>query len=200
METRDIALIKALSNGAGGASYTLPIASETTLGGVKPVTKTDAMTQAVGVDEAGALWTAPSGGISSAEWTLLGEYTMLVSDRSLVIDLSQFEGITHFRIIGNCPQCSEDCGVLYLYLGTAYNQVQSQSKQNVHALRFLGECELFDGQLYGFLGATDGWATKMPASVVVGTPRDSGKCTSFKIYYSNAVNDTTENTIQIWGY
>ena len=60
-------------------AYTLPIASETTLGGVKPVAKTDAMTQSVGVDEAGALWTAEasgsgggSGGIGyyEAEWTL----------------------------------------------------------------------------------------------------------------------------------
>ena len=62
METRDIALIKALSNGAGGASYTLPIASSTQLGGVQPAAKTDTMTQAVGVDEAGGLWTAPGGG------------------------------------------------------------------------------------------------------------------------------------------
>ena len=62
METRDIALIKALSNGAGGASYTLPIASSAVLGGVKPTEKTDSMTQAVGVDEAGGLWTAPGGG------------------------------------------------------------------------------------------------------------------------------------------
>lgn len=185
---------------AEGDTYTLPVASAAALGGVQPVAKTEAMTQSVGVDEAGALWTAPSGGVSFAEWTLLGEYTMLVSDRSLVIDLSQFEGITHFRIIGNCPKCSEDCGILYLYLGTAYNNVQSQNKQNTYALRFLGECELFDGQLYGFLGVTDGWSTKIPASVVAGTPRDSGKCTRFKMYYSNAVNDTTENTIQIWGY
>ena len=62
METRDIALIKALSNGAGGASYTLPIASSTQLGGVQPAAKTDDMTQAVGVDEAGGLWTEPGGG------------------------------------------------------------------------------------------------------------------------------------------
>ena len=41
-----------------GATYTLPIASSTQLGGVKPVAKTDAMTQSVGVDETGALWTA----------------------------------------------------------------------------------------------------------------------------------------------
>ena len=40
------------------APYTLPIASSTVLGGVMPVAKTDAMTQSVGVDEAGALWTA----------------------------------------------------------------------------------------------------------------------------------------------
>lgn len=43
----------------GGGSYTLPTASSTTLGGVKPIAKTDAMTQGVGVDNTGALWTAP---------------------------------------------------------------------------------------------------------------------------------------------
>lgn len=61
------------------APYTLPIASYTVLGGVQPVAKTDAMTQSVGVDENGALWTPAasgggggSGGIGyyEAEWTL----------------------------------------------------------------------------------------------------------------------------------
>lgn len=42
--------------------YTLPTASPTVLGGVKPLAKTDAMTQGVGVDDAGALWTAPGSG------------------------------------------------------------------------------------------------------------------------------------------
>lgn len=42
-----------------GGLYTLPIASPTVLGGVKPIAKTDAMTQGVGVDAEGALWTAP---------------------------------------------------------------------------------------------------------------------------------------------
>lgn len=45
-----------------GGGYTLPTASSTTLGGVKPIAKTDAMTQGVGVDAAGALWTAALGG------------------------------------------------------------------------------------------------------------------------------------------
>lgn len=147
----------------------------------------------------------PSGGGSSggstAEWQLLGTYTMLVSDRRLVIDLSQFEGITHFRIIGNFPKCSEDCGSTYFYLGTAFNHTREPiNKQNVYAFSLLAECELVDGQLYGFIGTIDGWNFKAPASVVINTPRDSGKNTNLSIYYTNAVNDTTENTIQIWGY
>ena len=62
--------------GDPGATYTLPIASSTQLGGVQPVAKTDAMTQSVGVDETGALFTEPgsSGGGGSGEavsWKLI---------------------------------------------------------------------------------------------------------------------------------
>lgn len=41
--------------------YTLPVANSTTLGGVKPAAKTDDMTQSVGIDANGALFTAPGG-------------------------------------------------------------------------------------------------------------------------------------------
>ena len=62
----DVALIKKI--GGNGQAYTLPIASPTVLGGVQPVAKTEAMTQSVGVDEAGALFTEPgSGGGSGGE-------------------------------------------------------------------------------------------------------------------------------------
>lgn len=47
-----------------GGGYTLPIASATQLGGVMPAAKTDEMTQSVGVDEAGGLWTRAGGGES----------------------------------------------------------------------------------------------------------------------------------------
>ena len=40
--------------------YTLPVARATVLGGVKPATKTSRMTQAVGVDSNGALYTTPT--------------------------------------------------------------------------------------------------------------------------------------------
>lgn len=42
-----------------GRSYQLPLAGPETLGGVSPETADDAMTQSVGVDSDGRLWTAP---------------------------------------------------------------------------------------------------------------------------------------------
>lgn len=48
--------------GEPGDTYILPIASSAQLGGVQPAAKTDSMTQEVGVDEAGGLWTAVGGG------------------------------------------------------------------------------------------------------------------------------------------
>lgn len=42
------------------SAYTLPVASATTLGGVKPSAKTDAMTQDVGIDISGKLYTEPT--------------------------------------------------------------------------------------------------------------------------------------------
>lgn len=64
------AFVQNAVQGAGG-SYTLPVASSTTLGGVKPVTKTASMTQEVGVDASGALYTEPgSGGGGSTDISL----------------------------------------------------------------------------------------------------------------------------------
>lgn len=47
-------------------AYTLPTASASVLGGVKPVAKTDEMTQSVGVDAQGVLWALPGGGVKRA--------------------------------------------------------------------------------------------------------------------------------------
>ena len=66
------------------SEYTLPIATPTTLGGVKPIAKTDEMTQEVGVDEAGGLFTEPcdlSGyamktDIQSEEWIQIADMTV----------------------------------------------------------------------------------------------------------------------------
>ena len=51
-----------LPHSGGNVDYTLPVANAETLGGVKPVAKTEAMTQPVGVDANGALYTEPGKG------------------------------------------------------------------------------------------------------------------------------------------
>ena len=57
---------------------TIPIANSTTLGGVMPVNKTDGMTQEVGVDSTGKLYTAPGGGgggSNTVVYDFTGEFT-----------------------------------------------------------------------------------------------------------------------------
>lgn len=59
VSTSDNNKILQVSNGAWAASD-FPTASPTTLGGVKPIAKTDSMTQEVGIDADGKLYTKPS--------------------------------------------------------------------------------------------------------------------------------------------
>ena len=71
----------------GSGSYTLPIASPTTLGGVMPAAKTDEMTQAVGVDEAGGLWTAPGGGSGKEQFKVIGQSVATEEVSSIFVTL-----------------------------------------------------------------------------------------------------------------
>lgn len=61
--------------GPAGSIDNLPVASATQLGGVKPVAKTDEMTQSVGVDEDGGLWAVP-GGSGGGETRTVNETTL----------------------------------------------------------------------------------------------------------------------------
>jgi len=64
-------------------NHELQIASPDTLGGVKPVAKTDEMTQEIGVDELGGLWALPGGGGSTdAGWEFIRKVT-IPSDASM---------------------------------------------------------------------------------------------------------------------
>lgn len=69
----------------GGSAYELPIASPTTLGGVKPVAKTDEMTQSVGVDDAGGLWTM-AGGSGGGSFSLPLLYSVTTEEEVRWID------------------------------------------------------------------------------------------------------------------
>ena len=48
-------------------SYTLPVATTASLGGVRPNTKTPDMTQVVGIDEDGKLYTSPASGLKGLD-------------------------------------------------------------------------------------------------------------------------------------
>lgn len=83
-----------------GGTYTLPIASPTVLGGVKPIAKTDAMTQGVGVDDAGALWTAALGG---SDWDFIAHIDVAADVANnvtewLYSDLPRYKYIAYKKI------------------------------------------------------------------------------------------------------
>ena len=111
----DVALIKKI--GGNGSSYTLPIATETTLGGVQPVAKTDDMAQAVGVDEAGALWTAAGG---ADKWELITELTVEEEIHQIV-----FNGFS----LKKCLICTK-------IIGTATNTVNTNGSLNVNGKKY----------------------------------------------------------------
>ena len=119
----DVALIKKI--GGNGQAYTLPIASSTKLGGVKPVAKTDDMTQSVGVDEAGALWAIPgsgSGGGGSSQWKIIRDLTITENvDR---VDISTDDDGNAFSLheihVFSYTQSYEDTATAYTFLMNGY--------------------------------------------------------------------------------
>jgi hypothetical protein len=83
-------LEEALANAGGGegGSYELPIATPETLGGVQPTAKTEEMTQSVGVDETGGLWTKPSGGGSGGDSKLRLIREITLTEDTYTIDVN----------------------------------------------------------------------------------------------------------------
>lgn len=121
----DVALIKKI--GGNGSSYTLPIASETTLGGVQPVAKTDAMTQSVGVDDAGALWAPPGGGGGSGGPEKIVEIPIDEEVTSVSQDLTDEQ-----------RQLAGSCKVLYIHLYIKVSSVASDSAYGKVTMRIKG--------------------------------------------------------------
>lgn len=113
----DVALIKKI--GGNGSSYTLPIASPTQLGGVKPVAKTDAMTQSVGVDESGALWAAAAGGGGGSDTAeKLYELTLTEEVKNIWEGSLPFNPMEYKRIIvlGNLVSSTNNTSNVSVYI------------------------------------------------------------------------------------
>ena len=109
--------------GDPGDTYTLPVASAAALGGVQPVAKTDDMTQSVGVDEDGGLWTAPgSGGGGSSQWKIIRDLTITENvDR---VDISTDDDGNAFSLheihVFSYTQSYEDTATVYTFLMNGY--------------------------------------------------------------------------------
>lgn len=91
-------------------TYSLPVASATTLGGVKPSTKTDAMTQDVGVDASGKLYTAPTkapvqsvNGKTGAVLLTASDVGALPSSTTIPTKTSQLENDNSFITASSAP-------------------------------------------------------------------------------------------------
>lgn len=76
------------SGSDGGSSYTLPIANAETLGGVKPVSRTVEMSQPVGVDENGLLFTAPGGGGGGGTGENGGYYMPVLTQNGTILTMT----------------------------------------------------------------------------------------------------------------
>mgnify|MGYP007092383279 CR=1 FL=1 len=92
------------------SAYTLPVANATTLGGVKPSTKTDAMTQDVGVDASGKLYTAPTeapvqsvNGKTGAVSLTASDVGALPSSTTIPTKTSQLENDSSFITASGAP-------------------------------------------------------------------------------------------------
>lgn len=114
-------------NGGGGGGYTLPVATSTTLGGVMPSTKTEKMTEPVGVDSAGRLYFQKLDNITSIE--RLGAYTFRIS----------FDDVPPFvdgdnLVVGACSSFLKN-GKLYRNLDLYYDNTAS----------FWVKCKNFEG-------------------------------------------------------
>lgn len=81
-------------------SYTLPVATADTLGGVKPASVTEDMTQSVGVDADGALWTIPGGGSGDVHTEILSFTTEEeVTELILEIDESYRDILSKYKVL-----------------------------------------------------------------------------------------------------
>ena len=149
-----------------GGGYNLPIASATQLGGVMPAAKTDEMTQAVGVDESGGLWTAPSSvGRSSG---LKFRETLSFEEGSTSIDVPRNGAKRIVMIVKATPSAKSDLKVYVNDL--TYNQIATVSYGfNTDYARYTFLDITFTDTLYTF--AYFGTAGSMGnASISISTP------------------------------
>ena len=107
---------------SGGTDYILPVATPNRLGGVKPVAKTDDMTEPVGVDENGGLW-GKAGGEEIVELVnfISEEDVTTISLQFTNADIRYKEYVMDICVIGTSENAKDvDVLINIDYLGKAW--------------------------------------------------------------------------------
>lgn len=154
--------------------YTLPIATSTILGGVKPVSKTTEMTQEVGVDSDGKLYTNPSSS-SSGEHTSSAISEVIANDElvNTIISSGQTSGSV-FSTKLNWEQLKQYKRFAVIFKGESnmgvantYVQIGTTKIARFGESGFYGE--------YNFLGANllECYSTSGNQSMISLTPYDT---------------------------
>lgn len=126
------------------SGYTLPVATSENLGGVMPVDKTEDMTQSVGVDAAGGLWTVPGGGSASGVnnttflTTLTTEEALKQVTVSLPVDLYTALLWNIHITIPNVETEFALVGIMPDYIGCGTIPVSADNGVNIYAIRHTG--------------------------------------------------------------
>lgn len=110
-----------IPKGAPGEIDNLPIANENTLGGVQPVAATADMTQPVGVDADGRLFTAPGGG---ADLVLLVDESVQMSEpaNTLIFDLPSTDPLKDIYIYAAIPKSTTTGITANMYVNLRVNE------------------------------------------------------------------------------
>jgi len=156
--------------------YTLPTATSTTLGGVKPTSKTAAMTQAVGVDSSGALWTTPPPSAESytlpvAASTVLGGVKPVTKTTAM----TQSVGVDASGALWTAPPAAANVSRIYADSSTSYYiDLTSDRVFRANSTGFdLGSAAYPFQTLY--VGATSSYYWKINAAGII----PSAKTTSY---------------------
>ena len=131
---------------------------------VMPVAKTEDMTQPVGVDEEGRLWTAhPAGGSGGgfAEWELLGEYTLGTNAYDkVVISFADYEQ-TDFILVADFPKTDGLSGKLSIKSSGSKVAAATTVSQHRHQGIAMLTKNPVDGYIYGNMAMSNGYTDSM---------------------------------------
>ena len=185
---------------AGGTgSYTLPIASPTTLGGVMPAAKTGEMTQAVGVDADGKLWGMPGGG---SEWELIFSVTTKEEVNrigGLLERTGYFSELLIFVLIQPTETNTANGGT-WFFINDDYKEISNGKK--TYQIGSNPKTNISRAYLHAYLGDTMSWYSSQQSTHIDNTmsQENVGHSTKFtKNTELTAVGVNTQNGSTVFG-